>query len=388
MSKPYRLQPVLDKKRQKWRLDLPPAVSPSGKRERHLFEKHYEALAEANRIKQTFRDFGRSVRMLPANRLIEAIEAWQKLDEVFAGEAASGSLRKIVLREVKAIQEREKSVTLAALIEDYIQKLQRSHRSQNYLKQFANLKRHMGFWLESKVSEITPGNIKFSLGKFPSGQFNSDLRLLRAVFSHGLKNSWLKSNPTKQVEFVHRPKVEVKSLDHLTVERMFRHAQKHNLELVAPYTIGFFCGLRESELWKLRYSEIRIAEKNVIVPAAFSKTKKKRLVPLSDNAIEWLQWYFRRRGGICEPETRLLHAFSPYKLRMSQLANFKAAAGQGAQWQQNCKRHAFASHFIAANRNMTDLGLAMGHSTTELTFEHYVGAVSHEAGLAYFQIRP
>jgi hypothetical protein len=30
----------------------------------------------------------------------------------------------------------------------------------------------------------------------------------------------------------------------------------------------------------------------------------------------------------------------------------------------------------------------MGHSSTEMSFEHYVGAVSHEAGLAHFQIRP
>jgi integrase len=299
-------------------------------------------------------------------------------------------LQRVVLREAKAIQEREKSVTLAALIDDYIQKLHRSHRSQNYLKQFGNLKRHMDFWLETKVSEITPGNIKFSLGKFPSGQFNSDLRLLRAVCSHGLKNSWLKPpNPASQVDFVHRPKVEVMSLDHLTVERMFRHAQEHDLELVAPYTIGFFCGLRESELWKLSYSEIRMAEKHVIVPAEFSKTKRKRLVPLSENAIEWLQWYFERRGGgICEPETRLLHAFGPYKFRMHQLANFKAAAGQGLPWQQNCKRRAFASHFIAAFESLDRLALAMGHSSTEMSFEHYIGAVSHEAGLAYFQIRP
>ena len=389
MSKPYLLKPVLDKKRNKWRLDLPPAVSPSGKRERHLFEHHWQALAEANRIKQTFRDFGRSVRMLPASRLLEAIECWQKLDEVFAGEASAGSLRKIVLRVVKAIQEREKSITLSALIDDYLEKLRRSHRSQNYLKQFGNLKRHLDFWLETKVSEITPGNIKFSLGKFPSGQFNSDLRLLRAVFSHGLKSSWLKPpNPASQVEFVHRPKVEVKSLDHQTVERMFRHAQEHDLELVPVYTIGFFCGLRESELWKLRYSEIRIAEKDVTVPAAFSKTKRKRLVPLSDNGIKWLQWYLERRGAVCEPETRLLHAFSAHKLRMSQLANFKAAAGQGVPWQQNCKRRAFASHFVAAYQSLDRLVMAMGHSSSEMSFEHYVGAVSQEAGLAYFRIHP
>jgi integrase len=390
MSKPYALKPVLDKKRNKWRLDLPPQVSHSGKRERHLYERHSQALAEANRIKETFRDFGRSVRMLPANRLIEAIEAWQKLDEVFGGDAASGSLRKIVLREVKAIQECEKSVTLAALLDDYIQKLRRSHRSENYLKQFGNLKRHMDFWLETKVSEITPGNIKFSLGKFPSGQFNSDLRLLKAVFSHGLKSSWLKPpNPASQVELVHRPKVEVKSLDHLTVERMFRHAQEHDLELVPVYTIAFFAGLRESELWKLHYSDIRVSEteKFVIVPAAISKVKRKRIIPLSENAVAWMQRYFRR-AGYPAPEARLLHSFGHHKFRMHQLANFKAAAGQGAPWQQNLKRRAFASHFVAAYQSLDRLVLAMGHSSSEMSFEHYVGAVSHEAGLAFFQIRP
>ena len=135
--------------------------------------------------------------MLPAGRLIEAIECWEKLDQVLRGEASSGSLRKIVFREAKAIQEREKSITLSALIEDYIQKLHRSHSTANYLKRSGNLKRHMDFWLETKVSEITPGNIKFSLGKFPSGQFNSDLRQLRAVMNHGVRHSWLKDQPCK-----------------------------------------------------------------------------------------------------------------------------------------------------------------------------------------------
>jgi site-specific recombinase XerC len=388
MAKPYALKPVLDHKRQKWRLDLPPQVSPSGRRERHLFKSHHEALAEANRIKGIFRDFGRSVRMLPAGRLIESIEAWQKLDEVLGGEAVPGSLRQIVLRECKAIQEREKSVTLAQLLEDYTQKLQRSQRSASYLKQFGNLKRHMDFWLDTKVSAITSGNIKFSLGKFPSGQFNADVRLLRATFAHGIKNSWLKGNPAKQLDFIHRAKVEVKSLDHLTVERMFRHAQAHNPELVPVYAIAFFCGLRESELWKLKYSAIRIAEKDVVVPAEITKTRRKRIIPLSENAIEWLQWYFERRAGVGEPEARLMHAFGPYKLRRIQLANFKAAAGECSQWQQNCKRRAFASHFVAAYQSLDRLVLAMGHSNSEMSFEHYVGAVSQAAGLAYFEIRP
>jgi hypothetical protein len=70
----------------------------------------------------------------------------------------------------------------------------------------------MDFWLETKVSELTPGNIKFALQKLPAGNFNSNLRLLRAVFNHGIKNSWLKSNPALSVDLIYRVRPEVKCL--------------------------------------------------------------------------------------------------------------------------------------------------------------------------------
>ena len=390
MARLYLLKPTFDKKHNKWRLNLPAEISPSGKRERHLFKEHSEALAEANKIKKVRRDFGGSVKMLPANRLIEAIESWDLLDEVFSKEAPSGSLRRIVLPECKAIKDRQKSITLSALFDDYLAKLKRINRSENYLKQFRWLRGYLDFWLQTKVSDITSGNIKMSLQKLPSGNFNSNLRLLRAVLTHGVKNSWLKTNPALSLDFAHRVKVEVKCLSHLVVEKMFRHAQQDDVELIPAWTIGFFCGLRESELWKLTYSTIRISEteKYVIVPAEISKLKRKRIIPLSDNAIAWMQWYYQTTQRQPSGDELLMSKWYPNKLRASRKANYEAAAGEGAKSQHNCKRRAFASHYIAAHRNMTDLALAMGHSTTELAFEHYVGAVSHEEGLAYFEIRP
>jgi site-specific recombinase XerD len=245
----------------------------------------------------------------------------------------------------------------------------------------------MDFWLGTKVSDLTAGNIRFSLGKLPSGNFNSHLRLLPAVLTHGVKNSWLKSNPALSVDFAHRIKAEVKCLSHQIVEKMFRHAQERDIELIPPWTIGFMCGLRESELWKIHYSDIRIDEKYVIVPAAISKVKRKRIIPLSDNAIAWMQW-FKATGRTLDGDERLMSKWTLNKLRAHRQAHYEAAVGQGAKWQQNCKRRAFASHYVAATQSLDKLALAMGHSTTELTFEHYVGAVSHEEGLAYFEIRP
>ena len=283
-----------------------------------------------------------------------------------------------------------KSITLTALFDDYLAKLRRIDRSENYLKQFRWLRGYMDFWLESKVSDLTAGNIKMSLQKLPSGNFNSNLRLLRAVLNHGVKNSWLKSNPALSIDFVHRAKKEVKCLSHHVVETMFRHAQAHDIELIPPWTIGFFCGLRESELWKIHYSDIRIsdAEKHVIVPAAISKVKRKRIIPLSDNAIAWMQWYYQTTQRQPSGDEVLMTKWYPNKLRASRQANYEVAVGEGMKWQQNCKRRAYAAHYVAATQDLNKLALAMGHSTTELTFEHYVGAVSHEEGLAYFKIRP
>jgi site-specific recombinase XerC len=387
MSKPYQLIPRPTKDN-KWRLNIPPAISPSGKRERHFFKHHHEALAEANKIRMVLRDYGRSIKMLPANRLIEAIEAWDLLDELAAGVSVSGSLRRIVLAEVQKQKARQQSIILSALFDDYIAKLQQTNRSAKYIKNYRWLKGYMDFWLETKVSDITPGNIKFSLQKLPSGNFNFNLRLLRAVLNHAVKNSFLASNPALSVDFVHRPKVEVKCLHYTVVEGMVRHAQEQDIELIPPWTIGFFCGLRESELWKLHYADIRISEKYVIVPAAISKVKRKRIIPLSDNAIEWLQWYFQEATRVASPDERLMSKWTPKRLKAHRQANYEAAAGEGMKWQANCKRRAFASHHVAAYESYDKLALVMGHSTTEMTFEHYVGAVSHEEGLAYFDIRP
>jgi hypothetical protein len=68
MARPYLLKPHFSKRHNKWMLNLPPKVSPSGKREHRFFTHHHEALAEANRIRMVFRDYGRSIKMLPANR--------------------------------------------------------------------------------------------------------------------------------------------------------------------------------------------------------------------------------------------------------------------------------------------------------------------------------
>ena len=127
-------KPTFDRKLGKWRLNVPGTISASGRRERSYFEHHHEALAEANKIRKVRRDYGSSFNMLPANRHNEAVECWKLLDKLYGREAPWGSLRRIVIAEVNKRKAREKSITFAALLDSYVEKLKRTGRSENYLK--------------------------------------------------------------------------------------------------------------------------------------------------------------------------------------------------------------------------------------------------------------
>jgi len=77
---------------------------------------------------------------------------------------------------------------------------------------------------------------------------------------------------------------------------MFAHAKT---ELLPAWTIGFFCGVRESELQQLLWAAVRLEEPkpDVMILREVSKTKYKRSIELSDNALTWLDHYFARNGG-------------------------------------------------------------------------------------------
>jgi hypothetical protein len=149
---PHLLKPHFSKRHNKWMLNLPPKISPSGKRERRFFTHHHEALAEANRIRDVFRDYGRSIRRLPANRLIESIECWDLLAQAVGVSVSAGALRRIVIAELNKRKAGDKSITLAALFDDYVAKLEKTGRSDGYLKQYRWCKSYLG-------SGVTPRSV-------------------------------------------------------------------------------------------------------------------------------------------------------------------------------------------------------------------------------------
>ena len=359
------------------------------KRERHLFEKHHQALAEANRLRKTFDDFGKSMKMLPANRLIEAIECWDLLDKSASGRSVSpGSLRNIVLREIKAQKERSRSVSLNFLFDEYLQKLQRDSRSEHYRKAFKWCRGYFREVLEGPVSDLKSTEIAEALADLSSGEHNANLRLIRAVLNYGLKRGFLKSNPSVQVEFVRREKIEVKPLSNELVRGMLQDAatNRERLELLPYLALGFGTGCREAELFKILWSDVFLEEKRLLIRASVAKTKRKRYIEIPENAVEWLRVYLGKLDRRPAPEERILRAYTLRQLRDARMANWRAAGGTGAE-PQNSKRRTCASCHVALHEDYDRLSLQLGHTSSQMSLQ-YLGGVTKQQAAEFFSIRP
>ena len=81
--------------------------------------------------------------------------------------------------------------------------------------------------------------------------------------------------------------------------RLLQAALDHDLQLLPWFVLGLFCGIRPNgELGKLTWSSVHLAEKQVVISPDVSKTKRRRFVDISNNALEWLEEYGRRGGSV------------------------------------------------------------------------------------------
>ena len=67
--------------------------------------------------------------------------------------------------------------------------------------------------------------------------------------------------------------------------------------VLVPYVaLGLFCGIRPTELSRLSWKEIDLDQQTVTVGAKLAKMRQRRIVAISDNALEWLLPHGARRS--------------------------------------------------------------------------------------------
>lgn len=201
-------------------------------------------------------------------------------------------------------------------------------------------------------------------------------RAFSALFSFGVAHGVATANPAERISV---PKADEKMPEFFpagTVEALLRKAHTVCPRLAPFLAVGAFAGLRPDEARALCWENVNLAERHIRVMPETSKTRRARLVPISDNLAAWLAHYHQEEGRIGLPlitETRQRRACM-------------TAAGID-RWPVDVLRHSFATHELARHPDVAALAEVMGNSPSVI-YRHYKGLATSKEAAKYFDILP
>lgn len=200
------------------------------------------------------------------------------------------------------------------------------------------------------------------------------LSSLRRLFQFLVLEKKMSDDPTANVDSPHMGRPLPKSLTESEVEKLLEAPDaKTDLGLRdrAMLEVIYATGLRVSELVGLRLDQLNLRQGVVRVSG---KGDKERLVPLGEQAIDWLQRYMKearpnffknapdatlfpsRRGKMMTRQT-FWHAIRRYA----------AAAGIQKHLSPHVLRHAFATHLLNNGADLRVVQMLLGHSNISTT---------------------
>jgi len=374
----YKLVPTRDKSRaplMRWVLNIPRAISPSGKRERRVFNSEEAAKKAALAIRRRVDYWGQSANRLTPERMRDAHSAFEVLDRA----KASDSLFHIVTEWVLSTSRDRASIPVGQLFDEYIE--QRSkHQSAEHLEQLKYSKLRLKTFAEWKVSQLSTQDIEDALIGLPPSSYNRHLTRIRAVLQSAVRKGYASKNAAVGIDKRHEERGIIQVLPVERAERMLRYAERHKRALIPYLALGLFAGVRTREMTRMEWADISISDRRVLIRNEVSKTKRKRYITLEDNAVQWLRPYLGRKG-------RVLGRFTRQTLRTARRVMWHCVAGE-TDWPINALRHSYATYSVAKHRDVSELALNLGHSSSVTSFRHYADGATLEDATNYFNIYP
>jgi integrase len=345
-------------------------------RHRQFFKDKAEAETVLERKLIEQENFGTAGLSFNERQRAEYLECAEKLQPFGA------TLRDAVNFYVPHLHAAKRTCSAAELVNELLKVKEADGASERYL---SDLRSRLTQFAESfdgkRVSEITSPQIDEWLRNLSDRQTGKRLspvtrnnfrRVLIVAFNFALGRGYCVSNPAEQSA---KAKEIQSAVGILTVEETARLLENTAPELVPYVAIGAFAGLRRAELERLDWREVDLQSGLIEVTASKAKSARRRFVKIQPNLAKWLQPYAQVSGNVTPAGYRVL------------LESAREAAAI-AQWPQNALRHSFASYHLARFNDAALLALELGHTNSNLVFQHYRQLVKPKQAERYWKIAP
>jgi integrase/recombinase XerD len=197
---------------------------------------------------------------------------------------------------------------------------------------------------------------------------------LRGFYRHLLRDGLIAEDPTLQVELPHIGRPLPKSLSEADVEALLEAPEVDDplgLRDRAMLEVLYACGLRVSELVSLGLDQLNPRQG---VLRVFGKGSKERLVPLGEQALDWLERYQREArplllGG--RPSDVLFPSLRGEQMTRQafwyRIKHHAQVAGIARPLSPHTLRHAFATHLLNHGADLRVVQMLLGHSDLSTT---------------------
>lgn len=273
----------------------------------------------------------------------------------------------------------KRTCTATGLVDELLRVKEADGASERYLSDLRSRLKHFSKSFDGKsVAEIGSPQIDEWLRSLSDKNGkrlapvtrNNFRRVLSVAFNFANGRGYCVSNPA--AESAKAKEIE-SAVGILTVDETASLLENAPWELLPYVAIGAFAGLRRAELERLEWQEVDLHSGLIEVTARKAKSARRRFVRIQPNLAKWLRPHAKLSGNVTPTDYRVL------------LETARDAAGI-EQWPQNALRHSFASYHLAKFNDAAALALELGHTNSNLVFQHYRQLVKPKQAERYWKI--
>ena len=352
-----------------WKVEIPNAISPTGRRERYFFSTKAAADVFARENREKLSAYGaRGSTILSPSAQEQAERAMETIKPFGI------SLGRVVHEWLNQRQTEQKSLPFKEAMDAFIAN---SKRSPSYLATLRQTRNRLQRLHCQLMCNITPNDLSESLVKMTESVRNLTIRILGGVFMFAQKRGYCTQNPAKAIGTTSVPQGEIEVYTPEEAELILRTAELHDTEVLPFLLVSLFLGIRRSETLRLDWSAIQLEDRFCRLAAGITKKRRSRHIQIPDNCLSWFDCLKGNGGKVVPFSGNVLRK----RLEALQLLHRVETIKHGF-------RHSFATYSLAAHGDINRLTLELGHNNPSVTFKHYAKVTVKREAEKFFKIHP